>query len=574
MLRLVPAVAAVLVIPHLLSAGAASAAEGPLAAIPEDAAVVARWKTPKATFAKSQKLVEQADAGIGGQMRGFGFFLGVLVSNPTLAGVDEKRDWWAAVFHEAQAEPQTVFIVPATDADAARQAVGGGFHFVSHGDWLLYTDQEPLADRIKARIAGEGRSIEAVIGEESRELLEAADLAAFVNVRKLVGIYKTDLDGVVAQVEGELSMAENLPIQPAFDIRSVIGLYRNLFRAVIQALRDSETLTVGVSAGDGGFGIEHLLTVQAESATARLMQQHAPSDIDLLGKLPADLLAYVGFHGDLHGLTRWAAEFEASMFPAGGDVKKAIAEMVEGYRKIKLGDYAMAVQLADLETGFIRATMVTEVDSPEAVRDLTRKTVVRMGNIDAGDFKQQVELRTNAEAYGPLQADITTVRQQFNNDNPFGQGQEQIMQMMFGPEGLTTRLVYPPGAAVQTLGGGRSTMEAALKALAGEQDAAAGRQPAFTAVRKQLSDQANVIVIADVPGAMADVLRLVSASGIPVPLTEEDAKALELERTYSGLSLTAGATTLRAKVWVPVEQAQGIAKVVRTVEKLANEPEF
>jgi hypothetical protein len=468
-----------------------------------------------------------------------------------------------------------VLIVPAKDADAARNAVGGDLHFVTHGGWLLYTDKQPLAERITARIGGEGQSISSVIGRESMAVLEGGDLSAFVRVRRLVEIYRGNLDQLVEQVEAQFSMAENLPIQPApFDLRSVIEMYRTLFRGLIQGVRDAETLTIAITADERGLGLEELLTVQAGSAAAKLFEQHSPSDLDLVGRLPADRLAYLAFHGDSQAFTRWAAEFETSMFPASADARKAVQEMIEGYKPLKLGDYAIAFHLADLETGFLRTTTVTEVDKPEAVRDLTRRTVVRMGTIDTADFKQQVELRTNAEAYGPYQADITTVRQEFSEDNPFGQGEEQVMQMMFGPEGLTTRVVYARDAVVQTLGGGRPTMEAALQALAGEEKSALGSQPMFQAIREKLAPEANLVLVTDVASLMSDVMRLVSASGIPVPFSEEDAEQLELKRSYSGLSITAGSTTARCRLWIPAEQAKGIVKVARAIEKIASEPEF
>ena len=554
---------------------AADDTDTPLAAIPEDVSVVVRWKTPKASFARTQQLVQQIDAQIGGQMKGFGAFLGLLVSNPALQGIDQQRDWWAAVFPDANADPGIVFIVPVTDADAARQAVIGEFHFVNHGDWLLYTDQQPLAERITARIGGEGKSVEPLIGREAHEVFQSGDLSAFANVRRLIEIYRANLDQLIEEVESQFSMIENLPVQGTpFDIRSVIRLYRTVFRALIQGVRDSETLTVALNAGERGLSCEELLTVESDSPTAKLFAQHAPSDLELVGRLPADRLAYFGFHGDTQVFTRWAAEFGRSMLPASADAQQAVNELVDGYKQLKLGDYAIAFNLADLETGVLRSTTVSEIDKPDAVRDLTRKTVVRMGTIDSADFKQQVELRTNAEDYGAYQADITTVRQEFAQDNPFGQGQEQAMQMMFGPEGLTTRIVYTPDALVQTLGGGRPTMEAALDALSGQQNAALSGRVTFKTVREQLSPEANVLLIVDVPGLMSDFMRIVSAGGIPIPFNEDDARRLELRRTYSGLSITTGSTTVRGRLWIPAEQAKGIAKVARAIEELANQPEF
>ena len=85
----------------VVSSGLAAAADSPLANISNDADVVIRLKSPKSTSDKLASLVDKVMPGFGAMVRQNSQQLGLLISNPTSAGVDNKKDWYVALTRAA-----------------------------------------------------------------------------------------------------------------------------------------------------------------------------------------------------------------------------------------------------------------------------------------------------------------------------------------------------------------------------------------------------------------------------------------------------------------------------------------
>ena len=73
------------------------AADSPLAAFDNQADVIIRLKNPKATIEKAAEMAAAADEKMAQQVRDNSPFIGVLISNPSLAGVDQEQDWYVVV---------------------------------------------------------------------------------------------------------------------------------------------------------------------------------------------------------------------------------------------------------------------------------------------------------------------------------------------------------------------------------------------------------------------------------------------------------------------------------------------
>ena len=97
-------------------------AEGPLDLVPESASVILRLKSPEQTIVKVGNYVNAGIPGVGFLIQGQAPALGVLISNPTLGGVDLKQDWYVATFMQKNAQPQVVFVIPTTDDKALTEA--------------------------------------------------------------------------------------------------------------------------------------------------------------------------------------------------------------------------------------------------------------------------------------------------------------------------------------------------------------------------------------------------------------------------------------------------------------------
>jgi hypothetical protein len=282
-----------------------------------------------------------------------------------------------------------------------------------------------------------------------------------------------------------------------------------------------------------------------------------------LSSLPAGSLAYFGMQGDTSDLMAFAGGF-MSVFA--GENKDAAAELqstIDAVAKLKFGMIGSSFSLGNLEQGAIRTVTITEVSEPAKMRELTQRMYKVMSKIETGGVKQTYELKADAEKFGRNSADVLTMTTETADANdPSVEMVNRMMKMMYGPEGMTTRQVYLKDRVVQTMGGGKEAMSGALAAT--EQSGGTTKDKVMQQARGRLSDKANMIVLFDLPGTVAKAMTLVAESGaLPIPLDPDVMKGVEIKPSYLGFSLTTEPQGLRAKTHIPVEQAQGVARLVQ-----------
>jgi hypothetical protein len=82
--------------------------------------------------------------------------------------------------------------------------------------------------------------------------------------------------------------------------------------------------------------------------------------------------------------------------------------------------------------------------------------------------------------------------------------------------------------------------------------------------RAKLAPKSNLLVLWDIPGTVAKIMAMVVESQtVPLPIDPDAVKELQTKPSYFGLSAAAEPQGLRVKTIVPVEQMQGIAKIVK-----------
>ena len=546
----------------MLAASQTPTLAAPLDAIPDSASVVIRLKAPANTIGKVVALVNQVEPQFAPLIEMQSNAIGLLIANPAMVGVDQKQDWWVAVFTSPDAEPAVVFVIPATDADALKETVGAGHQVLVHENHVIYTQDEAAAEKIKQRLGGTGESITAVIDKNSQAVLDGGDLSAFVNVRQITKTYQAQLDEAQAAVDQALGqVAEAAPEMPGMDMRAVFDMYGQMARGILQAVKDTEEYTHALAVDRSGITIEEYARFSEGSATDDAFKSHKTSDLALLDKLPAGKPIYFGAHGDMPSLIKWGMEISASMYTGNEDVKKSMAEMAEGMTALKWGAYAGSVSLGSLEQGVLQMIIALEVDPSEKMRDLSRDVLKAMGTMQAGPLKQEYDVKPDAEKYGKHSADIMTMKQEINEElDPLGI-QKKIMTAMYGPDGMTARLVYLPGMMIETVGGGKPVMTEALKAFEGQGTAA---NEAVVNVRQQLIPKSNLLFLIDLPGLLASVLEKVAESGqSPFPLPPDLLKNLKSEPSYLGFAVAAEPQALRLKAVIPTAQIKGVTKLVQ-----------
>ncbi len=545
----------------------ARAAETALDAVTSDASIVIRMKNPKATISKVADLAELVVKGYGDQVRAQAAMLGLAISNPTLAGVNMEADWWVAVYAAgADKDPDVVFIIPASDMKAMKESLGDTVKFAEHGKLAVYTKDEDAASKTAARLKGEGKSISTLIDKESNGLFEGGDLAVFINVPQLAATYKSQIEESKEQAKQNL---ENIPDGAGssgplqMDPKQMGEMAIHIIDFLMQGLDDTQSCTIAALISKEGVNFEDLVRVTAGSATDKLLAKSGPSPLAGLSSLPAGNLVYFGLAWDMSDFTKlsqWVMGAGGAKPEAADEIKSSLAEMM----KLKIGTVVSAFGLGDVDEGAVRSVTITEVDKPAKMREVSQKMMKAMGTVETQGLKQTFTLKPDAEKYGKNSADVITVKTEMEvADNPFiGQMMERLNTIMFGPDGMTTRVVYLKDRAVQTLGGGKQAMTDVL--------AATDKKPSETTnaplsqTRGKLSPKANLVFLFDIANTISKVVSMIVESQmLPIPLDADAVKELQSKASYLGISAGSEPQGLRVKTHIPVQQMQGIAKIVK-----------
>ena len=548
------------------------AAETALDAITTDASVVVRLKSPKATIDKVADLADLVAKGTGDQIRGQSAALGLAISNPTLAGVDMEADWWLAVYATGgEDQPDVVFIVPASDLAAMKEALGESVKLMENGKFAVYTTDEGAAAKTAARLKGEGKSIATLIDKPSSTVFESGDISVFINVSQLAAAYKSQIDDAKDKFTENLENVQNgVPgTAPGFDPKQATEIAGQVLGFLTQGLNDAQSCTIAATISKEGLAFEDLVRVKTGTPTDKLLAKSAPGALAALSSLPGGNLVYFGLDWDMSDFTKisqWLMGTGALKPESSKEFESTLKEI----EKLKFESIVTAFGLGDLEGGAVRSVTVSEVDNPAKMRELSQKLMKAMGSVESQGIKQTFTVKPDAEKYGKTSADLVTVKTEIDDaQNPVAAIMERVQAAMFGPDGMVTRVVYLKDRVVQTLGGGKQSMTDVLAAL--DKKTAESSKSAIQQTRGKLGQKSNVVFLFDVTNTIAKILSLVVESQALPPIFPIDAdavKELQAKSSYLGVSAATEPQGLRVKTYVPVEQMQGIAKIVQFVQQM------
>lgn len=561
-----------------LSVFAVQAAENPLAVFPKETGVIVRLKSPKTTLETVGNLAKKVDEKAGQQAK-FGMpALGMMISNPTLDGVDREGDWWLAVFPVENGDPGVVFCIPTTDADAMKSAITGDYQFQSFEKWGIYTEHKDTATKIKQQIVKKGESISTLMDRKSTSIWEEGNLSIFINVPHLLKVYRGAFAQGVKQVEDVIEqMPAMIPSQQSgVDGKAIAEMYSTLFQTLVQSVKDAEGCVAALSISGEGVSLNEYARFSQGSPSSKHLQKFTTDELDQLGQLPAGQLVYGASKMDVGQFMQWAMSYSMQMVAHDDTEKeKKFKKLIAEYEKLDFGSMAMAFGLKNTKKGAMRGFSIIEVKNPKALQKLSQKGAELVSSYDFGGIKAKTTYEPNAETYGDLKADLTRVKYEYDNQaNPFQvQMQTMVNDTLYGPYGMVTRAFYLKDRTAQAVGGDKKSAEALLSALDGRNNI--GKHPAFQATRSKLLSKANLIGMVDLPSLIASGMELaltveVAPAGA-IPFNENDINAIRGKSTFLGTSIAVEGDGVHAKTVVPVQQMQGVARFVRLIQKIEQE---
>ena len=535
----------------------------PADAVPDSASVVARWKAPEKSLGKLADYVDAVQPGIGAVIRGGLPEMGQGIGNPDLKGVDTEQDIWAIVFAEPGGAPPTVvFMVTAKDVDDVKDGLASNYEVHVDGKLVIYSTDEEALEEVKKRLGGEGKALLSTIDAASKKLFDASDVSVVVNISQLAEDFSNELEQAEPQLDALIeTITANMPEAQRPQMEVAFGIYRDLGKVILHGIKDTKSLTMGVTFTETTIRYEDRLQVEDGSDTAKFFASLPPGDLSLLSKLPPNKAAYFGVKADMSRMMEWSMNLTKGMLKdASAEQLAQIDSATKEMGKLKYEEMAMYLDLA-AKAPAMRGGGVTAVTPTTKLREISHKLMKSMSEIETVGVHQKMKLEPNAVKFGGVSADRITLTQEFDDSlDPFGI-QKKVHALMFGEDGMKQLHLYQTKHVLQTLGG-----DAEMQGLVTAMDPTnmSKKDAAMTAARKRFSEKANLLVLVDVPRLMANGFRLAALeSAISLDLDALD--GLKLEPSFIGYSLSCEATGVRSQLDVPLLQVQNIVKLIPLV---------
>ena len=552
----------VIVLPLLTACQVMGQNSGGYDLIPGNAAAVLRLQAPDQTIDDLANFVDKVQPGFGGLVRGQTTAIGTVISNPTLAGVDRSKDWYLILFADADRPPESVVLVPSTDAEALQEAVGANFHYAKNDSWVAYSKKAGLIEQVQTCFRGNLAPVSVHMDEHVRRELSSGHLTVFVNSDSLKKTYATQLAKAEDQLD-ELLEAMGAQIRagnPALDMEYVMDIYGRFGRLVIQSVRDSKTAVVSVHVTDSAMQIEEILTVHENTQSDTFLKGQPASDMSRLKSVPQGLSGYWAMSGDPAPLMKWGGEMiEAAVTDE--EVRKKLLKSLATMRDVRFGTIAAGGDITEDDDVAVRYFGLAEISPAAKVRD----AFLEFGSVmeyEIAGIKQEMSFERDAEQIAGQSVDLYRFKQTIPPAlDPTGL-QAALNDRLYGADGMTQRLAFKDDLMLQTMGGGQDSMKQLLAS-------GTWSDAKLLQARDRQHKEANALILVDVPNLTLKLAKLIIGTGsLPIPVQAEQLAPLKIASSYVGFSMVAESQRLSVRTTLPVETFQGFAQIAMFVQVL------
>lgn len=547
-----------------LLCGTSASAADPLDLLHKDASAVVRLQAPANTVKDLAALIDQIQPGFGAIVQGQIGALGPAINNPTLAGVDMTRDWYIMLFASAQAAPQPVMLIPTTDPQAFKDALGTRFAVAVQDDWIAYSPESSLLEAVKKGFDSSSDSLKAVQSDSLLQDFNKGHLSVLINSPALQTTFADELADAEQSLEQGLDQLEAIVQQsgqqvPTGIIRTVYG---QIGKWIIQAARDSSGTIVRLEANDKELRIEQRFVFADGSSTQKQMARHTVGDLASLTKLPQDLPFYFAGKFEIDELLAWSEEI-MSLFVADPKSMEAFAESLQAMKSVKFGTVAGAMDLSAARKAAVRYFATAEVSPASKLRDAFGK-MGRSMQYEIAGITQTMTYTRNVETISGKEVDLYEFKQDFPAAmDPTGM-QKAMNQRLYGGDTITQRMIFEEDRMLQLLGGTAAEMEPLIHPVEWS-------EASLLDARERLYPTANLVALTDVPRLLLSSAMLAAESPmIPIPVTAEQLSQLIVQPSYAGTAVSLENGELNARINLPVEMFQQITRAVFMGQAMMN----
>lgn len=540
----------------LLCGGMLHAAEGP-DLIPQSASMVIRLQAPKTALKEASAFVNDVQQGYGQLVAGQAGMLGVGISNPTMQGVDQGRDWYAAVFLSADEEPAVVFFIPALSVDEMKDAIDESFFFTSKDDIGIYSESEEAIDAVQAHLDDRtSESIGSVASEQIKQMMMASHISVAVNLVSVKETYSAELaEAREEMMEGIREGLEEAPEVPGVKLDWLPALMEGLADKVTIAVEDAQAYVVALTLAQSGVRLEEYLEFADSSRSAAFLAKYPAGDVKVMSKLPARQLGYGSVSKSLGKLTAWGMSLVPKIVELEEEQAAEWEKAEKSLAQIDFGASAQSFALGNLDSGLIRAVAVAQVSPADKFRSTLENVSAAMNGVEFPGMTQEMEYTKDHAEIDGTPVDLIVTRQQMDEGEQFGGLQEQINQVMYGGDGMEARVAFLDGAYIQTVGGGDDYMKDAIAAY---NSGTADTDAVFTRDMKPLGEENNFVGLFDLQTLIVEGLKIaVNAPNLPpMPFDQEALEDLNVKRAYIGVSAKTTGNGCSGMLHIPKQTLQ------------------
>ncbi len=532
------------------------AADSPLSQISDEAAVVIRIRAFDATVEKVAALANAVQPEFGDMVSQNATLFGPVISNPALTGVDRTKDFYLVLFVREEGEPKALFAIPTTDGPALQKALPENFESQVRENWVFYADKDHgVPEAVSAT-----ESLATLLSKtKANAVFENSDIGLHINVGHITDVYDTKIQEGRQKFEAGIQQGLNTPgVENAESVVEILKLEADL---AFKLLEETSTFTMGVTATDTGLEIEDYIDFEADSEIADCLKRQPTSKFAGLSRLGVALPLYVGVSAEFSEMADFGGKIMASLYKS-EDFRQTMQDYAQTLKQSKAKTMLMSLDLTSGTHGLFRACTLVETKSAADLLAAGRKFAAASKSLKISGVTQETTLEPEAETIGTRKIDVMTVKQTPNPNQPGAQMQTMMTGIMFGPNGLQSRMTALADGFLQVQGGDKEAMEAALKAYDANTNS-------LTDARQGLAEESHLLVLFDLPGLVNNaMLAATTIPGIPIPFQRAAVEDLQISRSYTAISAVGEEHAVRIKTKVPVEQFQGVLKLVNFVQSM------
>ena len=436
------------------------------------------------------------------------------------------------------------------------------WYFGRFGDWTLYTNNENVL-KLLAFDRGQTKTFASLVEPRAKEMLDSGDGAVIVNAAMLIEKYG---DKLAEARDRALRQIDSLPDENLgggtgnSNPKATKKLYSSLAGMGFDVLKDAKWFAGRRELHGGRRRVERDARREGIERRRQVAGGASSSALENLGLLPAGAMAYFGYQFDYRETSKLTREFNQLAY--GDDSPNTQKLNAASELKAEAGPGAIVGSFSFVAGGGISISSLQQAEQPEKL-NAAEGQIQQATEAKTPGYDQSAEFRAGAETYQGRPVDLLTTRFAFKDTADQGQqiGQKMI-QKIFGGTSLETRMTAIEGLAVHAGGNDPKYLQQTVDGLSSG-EGVLGLDEAFAKTRDHLGEEANLLILLNVPRLVVDVVGLIR--DIP-PFDMLLAQApfnfgVQPATSYAGVAIAAQPQALRVQLYIPVEQPKGVLQI-------------